>query len=324
MGRIAKEIRKKAREQLLKRTEESRERSESVRPSFSIFRPDLDIPLWKCGEGRHVIDIIPYPVGKNWKLYPVNKGGQRLKEGDITYCLELYVHQRVGVDEISIICPRMTYREPCPICEDISRMGENEQDIVNALKPRRRVIYNIVCCDNEKEIEKGVQVWEVAHWNMERHFKDLVVSPRGGGIIVFSDPDVGKSITFVRRGSGPNNTQFVGHAFVDRDYVISDEILESVFILDEIVVIPTYDDIKEIYYGRDVFVDKEKEDEEVIEEEQREKEVRSKKVGPSPRRLAELEEEEFDEEEESDVGDYEVEDEEDEEDEEDGDDDIPF
>ena len=240
--------RKAMAEALRKRTEESSTRRTGG--FVSIFRNDLDdVKFWKVAEGDHIIDIIPYYAG------PFDP---HVAEGEPQYVLMLKVHQGIGVEGGNYICPT-NYKKPCPICEHIKRLkseGADEEEI-NALYPKNRCVYNIVCYDSDKEENKGVQVWEFSHWYSERYFTKLATPKRrrggeqGGGRISFADLDDGKSIEFTREGTGQTNTNFYGFALKDRNYAIDDEIADSTHCLDELISILSYDELYRIYWGED-------------------------------------------------------------------------
>jgi hypothetical protein len=239
-----KRDRKAMREALLKRTQESHERREDSGRFGSIFKDIPGLQMWKCGAGEHVVDIIPFVAGEN---------NPTEKKGDIAYVLEAWVHYGVGVNEDAFICPARTFNKDCPICEYRKQLREEDseenEELIKSLNPKRRAIYNIVCLDNEKEEAKGVQVWDVAHWFMERHLTPLAKKPKSGGFVLFADPDLGRSISFERKGTGATNTEFLGHKFVDREGSISDEILDAAYCLDEIVAVPEYDELYAAFWG---------------------------------------------------------------------------
>ena len=69
-----------------------------------------------------------------------------------------------------------------------------------------------------------------------------------GKSVKFADPDDGKAIQFTREGTDENG-QFLGHQFDERigrggePYIISDEILDSVFNLEDCVKRASYDEV---------------------------------------------------------------------------------
>src|SRR3990172_2265393 len=230
------------------KTKESYERRDDSGQFKNIFKDEFSNKLWKCGEGEHLLDIVPYPAGKH---------DPKSKEGEWGYFLDIWVHYGVGVNQDAYVCPARNYGQPCPICEyreDIRRTEDYDEDLVKELTPKRRSIYNIICYDSDKEESKGIQIFDSAHWFMEKHISSLAKTPvRGIGkstdsYIAFSDPDEGKSIAFTRKGT-KRNSEFLGHKFVDRNYIIPDEVLNSAFILDECINISTYEEIKSVFLG---------------------------------------------------------------------------
>ena len=235
--------RAKYKEALLKKTQDSYDRREDSGRFGSIFKSDLSgVPFWKCKAADHLIDIIPYIAGPD---DPKNK------EGEIVYFLDVLVHQGVGGNENSYVCPG-SYGKRCPICEHrqlLRKDDDYDEDLVKSLNSSRRAIYNVLVYDTEKEEDKGVQVWEVAHWFMERHLTPLAKDPRTAALLPFTDPDEGKSVSFERHGSGQTGTSYLGHKFVDRDYVIPDEVLDSVHCLDQLITQTSYEELYEAYWG---------------------------------------------------------------------------
>ena len=271
---------------LRSRFEERMKRSEETKDSFGSFKTIFkdSVPaekFWKCGKGQHLIDIIPYKAGK---FDPV------AEEGEDTYVLDLWVHQGVGVLDAQYVCPLRNYGKPCPICEEIKRLkseDDYDEDLVKSLQPKRRVIYNIFCQDNPEEEAKGVQIWEVAHWFAERQFISLARIPAKHGkveqrMIYFPDPDVGVSIAFSRDGVGATSTSYSGYQFVDReDKEYIKELMKDAFVLDEIIHIPTYEEIERDFKG----LEEEEETEDAINieeafegEEQREEEYEEEEL----------------------------------------------
>jgi hypothetical protein len=247
---VAKPDRKAMKEKLLKRTKQGGNKQ----GRSGVFKDDIEgVKLWRPKEGDHIIDIIPYCAGENDPI---------TDEGDPTYNLEYYRHPNVGpTEEQSILCLADTFGEACPICEHrkvLQKEGADKETYV-PLYPKQSNIYNIVCYDTDKDL--GVQVWDVAWFYMEKHLVKLAKGPiqRGGKRgkssnidpnVAFADPDEGKSICFdVEKGGKDSFPSYSGHQFDDRDYEIDDETLESAQCLDELIKIPTYAEVYELYWG---------------------------------------------------------------------------
>lgn len=239
--------RKEMKESLLKKTQDSYDHRDDTGMFKDIFRDDIEGLLkWNCKPNQHLIDIIPYQAG--------DKDPTR-KEGEWTYVLEVPVHGNVGVNQDSYLCLARYLRQPCPICEyreKLRNQDDYDEEEVKKLYPIRRVIYNIICYDDTKEEAKGIQVWLVAHFFMEKKLMAIAKMPArgssGGGYVSFSDPEEGRSIQFERKG-GKNNTEYLGHQFVAREgYTITNEILEQAFPLDQIIHIPTYEEVQKTFF----------------------------------------------------------------------------
>ena len=201
----------------------------------SVFQEG--IKTWKCGEGDHEVDIIPYYVGEH---HPTRK------PPDWDYVLDIWVHYGVGVNEDAFLCMAKTYKQRCAVCDYQKKLRDLEgvdEDLIKSLNPKRRSIYNIVCLDNSKELDKGIQVWDSSHYLMERLLVPLTRTKHGDKIY-FCDPEGGKSVAFTREGSR-EKTSFIGHRLQDRTEQYDFEVVKQSFVLDDIIKQPAYKEIFE-------------------------------------------------------------------------------
>lgn len=241
--------RKAMREKLAKRTQESYERKDGG-ISVKYFNAESDLPLWKCDVTKdepHIIDIIPFKAGDN---FPQIDRRNPIEKGEDVYVLDIFVHTNVGPGKEMVVCPTKNYSQPCPICEEIERMINEdgaEWEDYSTLAAKRRCAYNIICYDTDKQEKKGIQIWEVSHKYSEKILTALAKNSaaRGGGVIAYSDPSkgVGQSISF--EVAGDTYRTVSGHKLLPRDYDIADDIIESAYSLDDHIVVLSYDEIKE-------------------------------------------------------------------------------
>lgn len=205
------------------------------------------VEFWRCREGDHEIDIIPFEAGPNM---PFDDRNQPIsEEGDLDYVIDLFVHQNVGNMKKPYVCPYENFGKPCPICEFI-KANRLEKDDWMKLVAKHRVIYLVWVHDTREEEKKGVQIFEAAHFFMEEKIEEIAKLPRGGGYLNFSDPDDGKSLAWKRKGSGKENTSYIGHRFNDRERQIPDRILDQSFPLDSVIVMhPSYEEIEKEFRG---------------------------------------------------------------------------
>ncbi len=231
---------------LEKRHQESIDRKE-MSMFGSIFDknkvPD-DISFWKCGGGRHVIDIIPFIAGPDVP----NKNAE---EGSIEYVIDLWMHRLTNSLNDVFVCPTRTWGKPCPICEDLKANDYND-DYYKETMAKRRTVYLIWVHDTPKEEAEGIKILDIAHFFLQMHLDELAEPPTGKKVIIFSDIDKGKNIGFTRKGTGAGNTQFLGHKFIDRDEPIPDDICDQSFSLDACIKMhPSYDEIADAYFGKE-------------------------------------------------------------------------
>lgn len=207
--------------------------------------------IWKPKAGEYLIDIIPFFAGSQ---HP------KVSEGDLSYVIDLWVHQGVGPLNTPYVCQTKTFHENDPICEYIAskRIPTDEWKKISA---KRRTLYLVWVHDEDrKEEKKGIQIWDVAHFFFEAKVDEIAKSPRGGGAISFSDVDNGKSIAFTIRKSGTytdaggqqrDSLEYLGHRFIDREKPIPEKILEQTFALDEVIVMhPDDEEVSDAFYGR--------------------------------------------------------------------------
>lgn len=280
---------------LKKRTEESYASKDDSGKFRNYIDPAIPLKQWKCEEGDHTIDIIPFLAGEN------NFNG--LKKDTGTHKIEVYAHSNIGINENAYVCPQLTISKPCPICDARAAMKKRpdyDEDEFKALAPKRRVVYQVCVYDSSKTEAMGVMYWESSFHLSEKNILAIAKNNRTGGFIEFADPDTGKTIEFTREGKGVS-TDYVGFKFLDREEPISDEILDQAVSLDEYVKILSYDELKEIFQGSDEEDEKplkrrtkRKEEPEEEEEEETPKTKVRKKREPEPEPEEEIDDIPFD------------------------------
>jgi len=255
------------------------------------LRPEIELSKWfpKCGQkvGESVLnifDIISYLNGEYaplWGRRILNEEGKHVR----SYTLPIWRHVKVGPGEEIVICPNKTFekKHACPICEDYERQidgveyskDENSpyQKIRTKLFPKYRNLYNVWVGSTNADIEKGIQVYDVSNWIMEKELLSLSKTKDGKEPIPFSSwSKKGRSVQFDYEKTGQNTTKIKGLKLVRRVdhedaegnevlYEIPDDILEQAFCLDEIVLIhgdkgggeidwnENYQTLYEMHYG---------------------------------------------------------------------------
>ena len=217
------------------------------------------IPAYDKTKGKdqekveHVVDVVPYIAGA---YDPISE------EGEETYVCQVEVHMKVGSKEIPIVCLRTNYGDPCPSCENQIELRKKgvPDEVWKALNTSTRCSYNIVNYDTQEEREKGVQVFPIAYFFMEEKLKSVAKTSIRAGmdqmqvdpVIYFPHPKAsqGRSVSWFVSPT-TQYPKFDGHRLLERNYDISNAILEQAWVLDEHVWIPSYDEFHEIHYDED-------------------------------------------------------------------------
>ena len=215
---------------------------------FDYKKVDGEITFFKPQEGKNRINIIPYVI--KTKNHPLVRRGE-FDIGDSDYVMDYFTHRNIGPSEATVLCLKNTYGKPCPICEQsalLYKQGKEEE--AKELKASRRVVYNI---EDLKEPGK-LKVFETSHVLFEKELIDEARDDEDGGFIDFADPEDGREIKFrateVQKGK-MKFKEFKSFSFEKRDEPISDELLESAISFDEIMNVPTYEEVQKILYGTD-------------------------------------------------------------------------
>lgn len=199
------------------------------------------------------IDIIPFVV-KN-SNYPVKD-----MIGFPDYVLDIWVHRFVGASKGQFLCLSRTFGKPCPICEEIDNLMKDKmanEELIKSLQPKRRCFYNVIDLE-VPEKEQKVQIFEEAHWLFEKHLL-LAATTRGGGYIPFQDIEVGKSIEFFAvENKSPKGKSFNYERINLKDRPpYSESIYNQAFPLDEMLVIPTYEEVRNAFYSVEEEIERE-------------------------------------------------------------------
>ena len=209
---------------------------------------DGEVNFFKPAEGKNRINIIPYVIKS--KNHPLVKRGE-FEIGDTDYVMDCWVHRSVGLSEANVICLKETYGKPCPICEQSALLAKEGKDKeAKDLKPKRRVFYNV---QDLKEPDK-LKVFEASHNLFEKELIDEARDDEEGGFVDFADVEDGKEVKFRASETSFGKIkymEFKSFGFEDRDEPIPNELVESAISFDEIMNVPTYEEVEKILYGQE-------------------------------------------------------------------------
>lgn len=201
--------------------------------------------MLKAREGTMRLDVIPYRITK--KTNPeVRTHGAKI--GSLWYERTYWIHFALGVEEQMVICPK-TIGQPCPVDEDQAHMRKDpnaNEDEVKALRAKERQLFNVIDLDSP---EKGIQLFECSYHLfgklLEQEIREGDESLGG-----FADIEDGLTlkVRFSKAQMGQNAfLEATRIDFVPRKRAYPATILDEALDLDDILKVPTYEEIQAIY-----------------------------------------------------------------------------
>lgn len=124
-------------DELRERTRKRAEARSRERGLSTLALPE-GVSLFETSKGTTEFDILPYKITVD--------NHPDAKKGDIWYKRLYFIHRNIGPEELTIICPK-TIGKRCPICDEYKRLKADpdaEEDIVKALRPKDRELFNIL------------------------------------------------------------------------------------------------------------------------------------------------------------------------------------
>ena len=223
----------------------ARERADKKKQSFtSTF---LKVPegtqFFQPKAGRYLMDIMPYTAGE---------GNKWAEQGVLYYERTFFIHRGVGANDESFICPRMTAKSPCPICEHRAKLmkdsNEDNEELIKDLAPKERQIFNVIDLKNP---DKGVQLFHSSYHTFGKELDNRLRSAdeedNWDGFFTLED---GLTLKVMFGEETLGGRSFVTTENIDfrpRRDAYDEDILEKTLCLDELLIVPDYDDLKKAF-----------------------------------------------------------------------------
>jgi len=202
----------------------------------------LGIKKYKSKEGDNFIRIIPTPKSIKGAFYG----------------LEAHKHSNIGPDGNTYLCLK-TVGKKCPICEYVEGLRRKNQDDprIKELRASLRYLFFIYDVTNDKSAALGL------HWfDSPSQIKDETIKlsrdRRTKATIDVSDQQQGCDIEFNREGMKATNTKYSGFKLA-KSSVIPDEWLDGVPDFEDVLLVPTEEELKKQLFGMDDNIEPEEE-----------------------------------------------------------------
>jgi len=260
------------------RRREEIDKSDEKKSGISVMDfGDLNIKFYKPKESSsknnykpNKIDILSYTIATD--KHPDVGFGFEIGHSD--YKLEYHVHRGRGVNnDKDLLCLARTYKKPCPICEEKSKLEwETDEETIRDLTPQKRDIYNIKDLNDEEG--EGFCIWDVSWHSFENEIDEVIkiVRAQTGELLTPDNWEDGRIISFIGElkkftpKKGNKSVEYVqgkNFEFEERDYVYPDpasgEMDDKILSLDKYLIVPTYEEVYRIHFGKDLSSEEETE-----------------------------------------------------------------
>jgi hypothetical protein len=173
-------------------------------------------------------------------------------KGSLGVCRPYYVHRDIGPGEDTYLCAAKTLGKPCPICEHRAKLAREgaDDDVIKALKPKERTLYNIIDTANR---EDGVQLLDYSDWLLGKYLRGKIegADPKERDAFeLYADLSEGmtvKIVTTEEKGAGGSWMVCNNIEFKPRDKQYEDEMLSKTFDLDAIISETPYEKLRAIF-----------------------------------------------------------------------------
>lgn len=227
---------------------------ESGFESSAVKAPE-GMKFFKAKGGKsYRLDFMPYEVKKGRD----EKGGNPHSDaGFAHYERTYYAHPRIGIDQKFYCCPRLTFGERCPVCDDASRLrriakNDDEEKFAKSLEAKERQLFIVV---DTEEKDGEAMLWDFSFHcfgkqldaklkdSDERDNYDAFCRLEGGMTLKVSFAD--------EKGGGYSFAKCSNIEMRPRDMDYPPETLDSMPDLDAMLVYTSYADLKRIYEQTD-------------------------------------------------------------------------
>lgn len=238
------------------------------------------LSMFKEGEGRVRLDIIPYEVTDKSHLDLNPDGGGLSEVGDPWYKKPILVHRNVGADNETIVCPK-TVGKKCPICEHREqqfRDGMDKDDVVP--KAKLRNLYLVIPVGH-KEYDEEVHLWDISNYLFQEKLDDELGEDPDNGI--FPDLEEGKTLKIRFSEESYNKNKFYETSRIDfeeRDEQYEDDLMDDSPNLDEIFTLHSYKKLQAMFF--------EMEEEDLEDEKEETDDIPFDEDSPKPRKKKSL------------------------------------
>ena len=238
---------------------------------------------------RTLLDFLPYEVTDE-KHPDRNDDLEIAVPGSLWYKRPFKIHRNVGVDNDAVVC-LASIGKKCPICEyRAKRIREGaDKEETDTMKQSMRNLYVVIPLDSKK-YEEEPHIWDMSWWLFQSLLNDELEEDEA--YEVFPDLEEGLTLKIRFDSKTIGKSQPFAEAsridFAERDEQYTEEILEDVPNLDEVLTILSYEALHSKFFEMD---DEDNDDEKDNEKDDEDKEAKPRRKKKTVKKVEKEEEE---------------------------------
>ena len=209
------------------------------------------------------IDILPYEVTD--KRHPFrNEELDVALVGDKWLFRPFKIHRNVGADNESIVCPKSIGKN-CPICEERRKLYANDpkDPLIKNVRSSDRTLFALIP-RNDADHEETVHIWDISDYSFRDRLDKTLNNDEKYETYGNVHNGYTLEVTLDEESLGKNKFSKASHIeFKSRKQEITDENLDDVPKLDDMLIIPTYEEV----YDKFMQIDEEEKEKKEEEEE---------------------------------------------------------
>jgi len=204
-------------------------------------------------DDRIKLDIIPYIVSDKHHMNGHPDKPDSALVGNAWYKRPFYVHNQVGVDNDSVVCPK-TIKKPCPICEQREEQlagGMEWKDPSLVKKNSLRNLYLVIPKDH-KDYDEKIHLWNYSQFLFQEQLDEEL--KENTDYWIFPDPEDGLTLKIRWKeksiGSGKKAGKFYETNridFKDRDEQYDEDIMEKYDLDEDMLSILSYKELENMF-----------------------------------------------------------------------------
>jgi hypothetical protein len=250
--------------------------------------PGKSIDLLEIKDGNMLLDIVGYEVTS--ESHPTG-----IPAGEIWWELTYKLHFGVGADNRTVVCPT-TFGQKCPICQQRKKLMKDydaNKKAIDAMRPQTRMLMNVLH-DGE------IKLIDYSKANFGSVLLDELNLSADEEYDLFWEFEKGYTVKARFKKDSFEGRSFIKCDRIDfkkREDFDEEQMLEEVFPLDDLLAVPTYEQLEKWFFEMDDVPAVESSDEEQESEEEEEQPKRKNRFTKKKKPEPEEEEEELEEEE---------------------------